>query len=78
MTPQLYAACQKAVHVLTIEGQILKAGRASMFVLEKIGYPRPLVRPFAWPPLVWLTELGYRLVAHHRSFFGKFLFTGED
>ena len=48
-----------------------------MFVLAEIGYPRWLVCPFTWPPLVWLTELGYWVVANHRSFFSKFLFTRE-
>jgi predicted DCC family thiol-disulfide oxidoreductase YuxK len=74
MTPALYAACQSAVHVITAEGRVLSAGRASIFVLEHIGFPVWLVRPFTWPPLVWLTEGGYRLVADHRRFFGKIMF----
>ena len=77
MMPELYRACQQAVHVITVEGHILKAGRASLFVLAELGYPRWLVDPFTWPPLVWLTEFGYRLVANHRTFFSKFLFTQE-
>jgi predicted DCC family thiol-disulfide oxidoreductase YuxK len=78
MTPSLYKACQQAVHVITANGRTIKAGRAGMFVLEEIGYPRWLVRPFTWPPLVWLTELGYRFVANNRPFFSKFLFSGEE
>jgi len=77
MTPPLYAACQQAAHVITVDGQVIKAGRAAMFILEEIGYPRWLVRPFTWPPLVWLTELGYRTVAENRPFFSKFLFTRD-
>ena len=77
MTPQLSQACEEAIHVITTQGQVLKAGRAAMFILEEIGYPRWLVRPFTWPPLVWFTELGYRIVAEHRPFFSKFLFTKE-
>lgn len=77
MTPQLYQARQKAAHIITRSGRILSAGRASLFVLEKIGYPGWLIRPLAWPPLVWFVEMGYRLVADHRSFFSKFLFTKE-
>lgn len=77
MTPALFEACKRAVHVVTANGEIIKAGRASMFVLEQIGYPRWLVRPLTWPPLVWFTELGYRIVAENRPFFGKFLFTKE-
>ena len=77
MTPQLYRACQRAVHVITAQGGVIKAGRAGMFILEELGYPRWLVRPFIWPPLVWFTELGYRVVANNRSLFSKFLFTRE-
>jgi predicted DCC family thiol-disulfide oxidoreductase YuxK len=77
MTLALYTACQQAVHVITVEGQVIKAGRAAMFVLEELGYPGWLVRPLTWPPLVWLTELGYWLVANNRPFFSRFLFTRE-
>ena len=77
MTPRLYEACQRAVHVITADGRVIEAGRAVMFVLEEIGYPRWLVRPFTWPPLAWLTELGYWLVANNRPFFSKFLFTRQ-
>ena len=78
MTPQLYEACQQAVHVLTTEGQVLRAGRAVMFLLEQIGYPRWLIRPFTWPPLIWFTELGYWIVANNRPFFSSFLFTESE
>ena len=77
MTPQLYEACKLATHVITSDDRIIKAGRAAMFILEEIGCPRWLVRPFTWPPLVWFTELAYWLVANNRPFFGKFLFTKE-
>jgi predicted DCC family thiol-disulfide oxidoreductase YuxK len=77
MTPQLFQACRAAVHVITSEGRVLKAGRASLVVLEEIGYPQWLIRPLTWPPLIWFVEWGYRLVADNRPFFGKFLFTRE-
>lgn len=77
MAPELYRACQKAVHVITADGTILKAGRASMFVLLELGYPRWLIYPFMIPPLMWPVELGYRIVARYRSFFARFLFRGE-
>jgi predicted DCC family thiol-disulfide oxidoreductase YuxK len=77
MTPALYEACKRAAHVITVDGRIIKAGRASLFVLEEIGFPRWLIRPFTWPPLVWCTELGYWLVANNRPFFSKFLFTKD-
>jgi predicted DCC family thiol-disulfide oxidoreductase YuxK len=72
MTPELAAACAKAVHVLTADGQLLRAGRASLFVLGETGHPW-LARILGLPPLVWLVELGYVIVARHRSFFSRLL-----
>ena len=72
MTPELAAACRKAVHVLTDDGQLLRAGRASLFVLGEIGHPW-LARLLGLPPLIWLVELGYAIVARHRSFFSRLL-----
>jgi predicted DCC family thiol-disulfide oxidoreductase YuxK len=62
----------KAVHVLTADGQLLRAGRASLFVLGETGHPW-LARILGLPPLVWLVELGYVIVARHRSFFSRLL-----
>ena len=73
MTPALYQACRWAVHVVTADGQVLRAGRASLFVLAQIGWSGP-TRLFALPPLIWLVEAAYRLVADHRPFFARFLF----
>ena len=73
MSWELNEACAKAVHVVTEDGQILRAGRACLFVLAALGWQRT-ARVLSLPPFVWLVELGYRLVARHRSFFGRFLF----
>jgi hypothetical protein len=78
MTPQLYEACRQAVHIVTAGGRVIKAGRASLFVLEQIGYSKWLIRLLTWPPLIWGVELGYWLVTHNRPFFSKFLFTGQE
>ena len=77
MTPELYAACERAVHVLTVDGRILRAGRASLFVLERIGWGW-LARLLALPPFVWLVELVYWVVARNRPFFSRFLFTDKQ
>ena len=77
MTPELYEACKSAIHVVTADGWIIRAGRGAMFILEEIGYPKWLIRPLTWPPLVWFTELGYALIANNRRFFSRFMFTGE-
>jgi len=76
MTPALHDACARAVHVRTAGGRTLRAGRASLFVLEQIGYG-PIARVLALPPFIWAVELGYRLVANNRSTVGHFLFRGE-
>jgi predicted DCC family thiol-disulfide oxidoreductase YuxK len=73
MTPQLAAACARAVHVVTPDGRVLRAGRASLHVLSHTGHPL-LARVLALPPLVWAVELGYWLVARNRQLFSRLLF----
>jgi len=72
MTPALREACRRAVHVRTADGRWLRGGRASLFILERIGWPR-LARVAALPPLVWLVEAAYALVARNRAFFSRLL-----
>lgn len=76
MTPELRAACKRAVHVLTRDGRRLRAGRASLFILGEIGYRRA-AGVLSVPPLVWLAELGYWIVARNRQLFSRFLFRSE-
>ena len=73
MTDCLAQRCERAVQVVTPEGQILSAGRASLYVLGKVGFPR-LARLGRRPPFVWGIEIGYWLVARNRQFFSKWLF----
>ncbi len=73
MSDDLAARCARAAHVLTADGRLLAGGRACLFVLGVIGWPR-LARVGAVPPLVWLIEVGYWVVARHRGFFSHFLF----
>ncbi len=72
MTPALYAACATAVHIVTADGTILRAGRACLFVMDQLGWH--LAAGFlARPPLLWVVERGYAVVARHRPFFARFL-----
>lgn len=73
MTPELERACREAVHVITPDGRILRAGRASLYVLERMGWRR-CAKLLRLPPLLWLVELGYRLVAAHRGLASRLLF----
>jgi predicted DCC family thiol-disulfide oxidoreductase YuxK len=77
MTPELTAACEKAVHVIRADGRILRAGRAMLFILEQIGWGW-FARLLALPPFVWFVELGYWIVANNRPFFARFFFTREE
>ena len=73
MTDALAARCARAVHVITPDGVVLVAGRASLYVLRAIGW-RWFAAILSVPPLAWFVELGYWLVARNRHFFGRILF----
>lgn len=72
MTPALRDACHDAVHVRTTDGRWLRGGRACLFVLERIGWPRAASLAGV-PPFVWAVDAGYALVARNRGFFSRFL-----
>jgi len=74
MTDALRDACRKAVHVITDSGEILRAGRAVLFVLEEIGFYPAFMRLLAHRPFIFAVEWGYAIVARHRSFFARILF----
>lgn len=76
MTDSLRAACAKAIHVITTDGEILRAGRAVMFILRGLGF-RVIGTLGATPPFVWGVELGYWVVANNRVLASKFLFRRE-
>ena len=76
MTPELAAACERAVHVIRADGTLLRAGRACLFVLDRVGWGAA-ARVFALPPFIWFVELGYRLVAENRAFFSRIMFRHE-
>lgn len=73
VTPELARACAHAVHVVTADRRVLRAGRACLYVLGQLGWTRR-AKLLQLPPLVWLVELGYRWVAAHRDLAGRLLF----
>ena len=77
MTPALRAQARKAVQVITADGYHLSAGRAILFALEEIEWHPSVVRLAGRRPFIWVVELGYRIVARNRPFFGRFLFRAE-
>jgi hypothetical protein len=64
------------MHVIQADGTLLRAGRASLFILEELGWGW-VARLLALPPLIWLVELGYWIVASNRAFFSRFMFRRE-
>lgn len=76
MTPALRDACVRAIHVVRADGRVLSAGRAALYVLERVGFGW-FARLLAIPPFVWAIELGYWIVARNRRFFARFLFRKE-
>lgn len=76
MTPEIHAACNRAVHVITPDGAVLRAGRGSLFALETAGWGWK-ARLLSRPPFLWFVELGYWLVARNRRLVSRFLFRGE-
>lgn len=77
MTPELYEACKRAVHVITADGEILRAGRATLFILERLGWGYGVPRLLKLQPFISFVELGYAVVARNRSLFYRLLFRRE-
>jgi predicted DCC family thiol-disulfide oxidoreductase YuxK len=76
MSDAMRAACKRSVHVVRANGEVLRAGRATLFILEQVGWG-VFARILSWPPFVWFVELAYWFVARNRRFVAKFMFTEE-
>lgn len=77
MTPALRRQAERAVQVLTPQGQQISGGRAVLYVLEQVGWHPWLVRIAGRWPIVWLVEVGYWVVARNRQFFSRLMFQGS-
>jgi predicted DCC family thiol-disulfide oxidoreductase YuxK len=76
MTEALAVDCAIAMHVAFADGRLLRAGRATLFILGELGWPRTS-RLLGARPLIWLVEIGYRIVASNRHVFSRLLFRRE-
>lgn len=74
MTPELMEACEKAMHVWTADEELIRGGRAWLFILERTGWPVS-ARLLRLPPAIWFVELGYGVVARNRVFFSRYFYT---
>lgn len=73
MTDALREACGRALHVVTADGRTLRAGRATLHILQHIGWGW-FARFLGYPPMIWIVELGYWIVARNRKLFSRFMF----
>lgn len=73
---ELREQCQTAVHVIKANGEILRAGRASLFCLRQTRWHQ-LARIGEWPLVLPFVELGYAIIARNRMLFSRFLFTSK-
>lgn len=73
MTAALREACARAFHVVKADGEVLRAGRAALYVLSRLGHPL-LARVLGVPPLVWAVEVGYWILARNRRLASRVLF----
>ena len=71
MTDALRARAKRAVQVVTSDGKEISAGRACLYVLERLG--NPWAGLFTYPPFIWGIEIKYWIVARNRPFFGRFV-----
>ena len=76
MTDEVFRACPDAVHVVTADGRVLRAGRAVLFIMGELGWPR-LAAFLGSRPLLPFVEWAYGIVARNRLFFSRFMFTRE-
>lgn len=77
MTPALRREAERAIQVVARDGRRFSGGRAVLFVLAEVGWQRTLMRLASTPPLVWLVDCGYRVVADHRELLSRFFFRGR-
>jgi predicted DCC family thiol-disulfide oxidoreductase YuxK len=73
MTDELRKRCERALHVSTANGTILGGANAVLFIKSKTGWGwfASLLR---LPPIIWIAELLYKLVANNRYIFSKWLY----
>ncbi|MGI8923872.1 MAG: hypothetical protein ACR2HJ_07530 [Fimbriimonadales bacterium] len=68
MTPALRKACERALHVVRTNGEILRGGTAFLHIRKCLGLGSP-PKPFV--------DVAYWLVSHNRDLFSNFLYRGE-
>lgn len=75
-TPELLAACEKALHLRKEDGTWLLGADAVFYIYQTLGWR--WARVARMPPLIWVFELGYKVVAANRLWFSKVFYTGDE
>ena len=77
LIPPLRAQAKHSVLTIGPSGDVRTAGRAVLAALHDVGWMTPLVKVASLPPLIWLVEIGYRIVAGNRSRISRVLTRGR-
>lgn len=67
LIPPLRARAKHSVLTIEPNDEVRIGGRAVLGALTEVGWMTPLVKIASLPPLIWLVEIGYRIVAGNRS-----------
>ena len=78
MTPALRREAEQAIQVVARDGRRFSGGRAVLFVLAEVGWRRRLMQFAMKPPLVWVVDRGYRVVANHRELLSRYFFRSRS
>lgn len=67
--PQINPAdCEKEIHIVTAQGQLLKGADAVMEIWRNTDHWSAfMAQIFRLPPLIWLARLIYKLIARFRN-----------
>ena len=76
LAPSLAKSCEKAVHVITTDGQVLSGGKAMLFCGQFTRFGG-WARIGQWPIFMPFVDLGYKFIAHNRNWVSNFFFTRE-
>jgi len=75
VSPALRNACKEAIHVVTVDGEVLRGATSLIFVYERLGYYG--VGMGRRRPFIWALDATYSVVVNNRMLFSKFLFRQE-
>lgn len=76
MHPELYEGCKSALYVITEDSRELRGAKGVLFLYAKTGWSLPY-KILSVPPLLWLVQFGYWLVARNRGLISRIFFKNK-